>query len=414
VKETWRRILFLNILVNGIAGAVWLDQSSLYGLLLLPLALLQAVAAFWGLRKNRLPVLRLTVWATLAVEVSGLFLRPHSDDPNTALGSVLGLIVVGFGLATLRQLSNRSARLIAAATPADVNPFIGASPPHVVRKLSHELRDLLRFEPTRALATPGALATSIAFSFGIIWLSWNLFYYRQDIIDLHDDARTSPLTNIVGTFLKSDLIGVLTRDTYPLQLFLFAALVLLTPFLSLMLASDQTANDIHSHNTRFILQRFSRPALFFGRALSSSLMWLLQVAPMTFLCSLLLGLSDPTGFGVEHVSYALWTAALISVYALPFIALMAAINTFATSGMVAFFIACGYWVLILMGEGAWGVMRSSSMDDFGPAGLLFPTSFKYWLLSAQLSQVFSAFGVFAAQAVAYLGIGWVLFKRRDV
>jgi ABC-type transport system involved in multi-copper enzyme maturation permease subunit len=415
VRDTWRRLLWLNILVNGFAGAIYLaEDGPLYGALLLPLAALQGVAAFWALPRGKQPLLRLTIVATLLVEVVVLGLRPDSGNPSSALGAILGLLVVGLGVVTLRQLSGRSARLIAEALPSDMDPAIGSPPAPSARGWAHEVRDLLRFEPTRLLATPGALITSIAFSFGIIWLTWNLIYYKDDIIGVHEDARLSMVMELIQAFFRSELLDVLQRDVFPLQLLLMAGLVLMTPLLAMLLAADQTANDTHNRNARFILQRFSRRALYGGRALGGALSWLAQVSALTLLCSLALGFADPKGFDAHHVTYALWTAAVVSLYAVPFVALMAAFNAAVGRAMVAFSMGIGFWILVLLGDGAWLVMMHAEEEAFGPAGVLFPTAFKYWLLSADTGKVASALGVFAAQSVLYLSVGWVLFKRRDV
>lgn len=387
------------------------EKAPIYGAALLILGVLQLVTATWGLRHRHIPLIAGTIAATVGIEALGFFERPDSDHPGLILGTIFGLVTAGLGAATLRQLRGASANLVAPSLPVGLDPYLGSPPPRPPRNLPSEIAALLRFEPTRALATPGIVATAIATATGIVWASWTLVYYRKDILNVSDDLRDNPLIQIVREFFNSDLINLLFERSFILQSALLAVGLMATPFLALFWCTDQTANDAHTHNMRFLLQRFDRRGLYFGRALSVTLGWWLLVWPLTFGASLLLASFDPKGFGSDHLMFALKTATLMGVYGTPFAAIMAAVNAMVSRPALAFSLTLGYWMLIGLGA---SLVENVMNKDADWISALFPTQFKGLLISPHLNDVLLGGGALALQAAVYLALGWVIFKRRDV
>ena len=222
-----------------------------------------------------------------------------------------------------------------------------------------------------------------------------------------------PLYEAVAWFtdLPNDEIATLFSDHPPHLLAFFAAALWLVPALTYVTGFDQTATDIRSRYLRFLLLRVDRTTIYVGRALTTLIVIGVGYAlALLLLAWLMLGVEGGLG-GAVGIAYLgrVWLCVLL--FTLPFVMLLAWTNTLTGHPYMALALAIGLqfglWVTSAIG----GWMEIGALEY---AQQLFPTAYKYNLLSDDLE----LFGTGALHqlglAAAFAALGWRSFGRRDV
>lgn len=182
------------------------------------------------------------------------------------------------------------------------------------------------------------------------------------------------------------------------------------PWIAMLVAADQLAADIGRRHIRFLLPRVSRRSLYFARAFGAWLAWVVFLAITVPIVGVILGALDPDTGILEGILYSFRILVILALYGMPFVALMAFINTFVSQAFLAYLLATGIWLVVAM-----LAFAASLIDEsYAVIAWLMPTAAKFALMAAELDRILPAVGALLAYTVVYLGIGDWIFQRRDV
>lgn len=205
----------------------------------------------------------------------------------------------------------------------------------------------------------------------------------------------------------SALQDLMTKAPPVLVAFSFCAMVF-APLLSIFGSFDQTAGDMSNKHIRYLLIRTDRTSLYVGKTLGAFLV--LTLANL-LLGLVLFGLSlaggAPLGAALFH---SLRIAAMLSIFALPFVSLMGLANAMTGHNALSLLVALAYYfiVWVFSSIGSW------INPKFEYVSYLFPTALKYQLMSDQLGDIAAALGQQFACTAAFFALGLFIFRRRDV
>jgi ABC-type transport system involved in multi-copper enzyme maturation permease subunit len=282
--------------------------------------------------------------------------------------------------------------------------------------VSGDLSRILAFEPIRARTNPVII---LAVVFGLLYFVMLTLYLGRLAEPIADLARQ--INSPGGQDIQAVLIAILDWATDGLALellsdrppvlgmfFIFAMFG--TPWIAMLVAADQLASDIGRRHIRFLLPRASRRDLYFGRALGAWLAWVVLLAVSLPVIGLILGALDPDTALGEGFLYSLRMLVILAFYGMPFVALMALINTFVAQAFLAYMLATGIWLVVAM-----LAFAASLIDEsYAMIAWLLPTGTKYALMSTEWTNVLPAAGALLVYVVVYLVLGDRIFQRRDV
>ena len=285
--------------------------------------------------------------------------------------------------------------------------------------MTGEIRRILSFEPARAKNNPVIILAVVSAALYFIVIGIYLGRAADEINGAFSEFRQ---VAEVG-FQESDvpIIGWLRDATDPalqalfvghsplLAIFFWLAL-LGAPWLVMLVASDQTASELSKRHIRFILPRVTRRGLFMARLLSSWIVWAAISSISLFLVGIvLMQIGDGENSDSDYILMfrMIW---ILAIYGIPFIALMAFINTFISNAFLSYLLATGSWSIFwVLGEvGSWvhGGFRFFSY--------LIPTAVKYPLLSEDPQRFLTGVGGVAGYSLVFIFFGVLIFSRRDV
>lgn len=282
--------------------------------------------------------------------------------------------------------------------------------------MSSELSRILRFEPYRACRNPVII---LAWVFGLLYFALLTLYLGRLAGPIAELARH--IGNPGGQDIQALLIALLDWATDGLALkllsdrppvlgmfFIFA--IVGTPWIAMLVAADQLASDIGRKHIRFLLPRASRRGLYLARALGAWLTWVVLLAACVPLVGLILGALDPDTSVIAGLLYSLRILLVLAVYGLPWVALMAVVNTFVAQAFLAYMLATGIWTVVAMLAFAASLMNKS----YAAIAWVLPAGTKYALMDADWSQVLAAAGLLLVYTAVYLAIGDWIIRRRDL
>lgn len=176
-----------------------------------------------------------------------------------------------------------------------------------------------QFELTRLFLTKRGIILLAAFA--IVW-----FFILKNLVLESVDMFNDPQTlEMVSSFLGINL-NYLSQWPYAELAVYWLISILIFPYITILMTSDQTASDAKRGTMRFLLLRTSRNELLLGRFIGQ-LIIMFSLIGLTVIPTLVMGM-------VREPSYVLTTVPqLISVYSvlllscLPFIAFMALLNS---------------------------------------------------------------------------------------
>jgi len=274
---------------------------------------------------------------------------------------------------------------------------------------------VIGFELRRMLTGPRGVVTVLAtlVSLGATIIpSQGLF---EQVRDLKADAigvdPLKPAYGVIAEWTELSLaeVAALFND-YPAHFVaFFAALLWMVPILAYIIGYDQTATDIRARNLRFQLLRVNRATLLLGRALASlSLLGLIYATTLAIFLAVMSSEEGGIG-GVTGLMYCIriWLCAIL--FTLPLVALLSWTNVLTGGPRMALASAIGLQMTVAFVSWKW-----SDVPVLQDADLLFPTLYKYNLLSDDFA-VFQLGGAHLLGLTAvFAALAWFTFRRRDV
>ena len=198
-------------------------------------------------------------------------------------------------------------------------------------------------------------------------------------------------------------------ESYPPQLIAyFAALLGVVPILVYICGYDQTASDMGRRHFRYLLLRVDRVSLLLGRALAVLVLlgfiYALAAAALVAVLSTMEGAIDAVGL---LYLLRIWLCAL--VFTLPLVALLAWTNALTASPRVALAMAIAFQLALTFIGWQWDEV--TLLKD---APMLFPTAFKYHLLSDDFGFLQVALAHQVGLTLLFSALAWVAFRRKDI
>jgi ABC-type transport system involved in multi-copper enzyme maturation permease subunit len=276
---------------------------------------------------------------------------------------------------------------------------------------------VIGFELKRMLVGPRGVLTLLAMLVTLVPTCFWVQRLSEELVRLQQDAvGAAVLRPVYGpiawfTDLPDTEIEVLFRDHPPHLVAFFAVCIWFVPMLSYITGFDQTATDIRSRHLRFLLLRVDRATLLLGRALAVLLILATGYALTIGLLIALMIASDGGMGGVSEVVFLVRIWLCLVLFSVPMVALLSWTNTLTGHPYLAFAAAVGLqfgvWVLGLVGQ--W-----QEVSLFESAPLLFPTAYKYNLLSDDPELLQVVLTQQLALTMAFAALAWFAFRRRDV
>ena len=276
---------------------------------------------------------------------------------------------------------------------------------------------VVAFELKRLLVGPRGVLVLLAMLVSLVPTCFWVRRLAEELAELKADAMgippLSPVYEPIAWFteLPDEEIATLFQDHPPHLLAFFAACLWLVPALTYITGFDQTATDIRSRHLRYLLLRVNRGTLLLGRALATVIILALGYAlTIGLLVALMSDMEGGLG-GAAGGFYLFRIWLCLVFFTLPLVALLAWTNTLTGHPYMAFALAVGLhfglWVLGLIGQ--W-----QELSWLEQAPLLFPTEFRYNLLSDEWASLQTAIVHQLALVAAFAFLAWASFRRRDV
>ena len=232
--------------------------------------------------------------------------------------------------------------------------------------------DVTRFESVRIRHRKGALflfaavigAFALAAKAGV-WL-------HGKFLDQGASAGALEATAAAVLDYPAHLPPVLAGCLYAAALFL--------PGIVIILASDQTATDLRERHAPFILARVSATDFFFGRLLGATLIWAAVVGVSSVVAALVMVWESHTIGILETITGVAHIALVLTLYGLPYIALMSLGNVVTQSPMGSM---VGIFCLLI--AVTWITAASESVGPWLQyADMLYPSHWRPMLLSGDV------------------------------
>ena len=182
------------------------------------------------------------------------------------------------------------------------------------------------------------------------------------------------------------------------------------PPLCLLLAFIQVGGYLHRKSIRYILPKTGRLELYLGLFLSNLKFFTVVSGVVTLVVTLgwvLVGRDLST---VTVLAYSLRIFLALWLSSVPLIAFMAMMAAFVGSPIGTFFLGVGAYLLLdIIG---FFMVRQSEYANI--VFYLLPLNAKYWFAHQGVGPFLGATVVMLAYTVAYLALGWLFLRRRNV
>lgn len=273
------------------------------------------------------------------------------------------------------------------------------------------VREILMFEPTRAKSNPILILGAVFLLFFFGWISWYIWDNAQEIERIADlPKEQSPLTLLKSFSTGGEIVQELVANHSPFLSLFFLLSIWGTPWFVMLIASDQISSDLGRKHLRFLLTRTSRWDLYFARALGSWLEWTILVGLLATIISIVLTMKETEPQVADNVVFTARIILTLSVYGLPFIAMMAFFNTFIPNPFLVYLMGIGIWLLV-------GIISSVFKwinETAAYLQYLMPSAVKYPLMAEEpMSFIAGIAGAIGYTLVFFLLGAWI-FQARDV
>ncbi|WP_146157224.1 ABC transporter permease [Enhygromyxa salina] len=239
---------------------------------------------------------------------------------------------------------------------------------------------IARFEIVRHLRSRHAIVAGLLLIAFCGFGAYELAQFADKLAEL--DRDLGPALDMIAGMVESltdlPVIGIrgLLREHPPVLVALFALVMLFMPLLCIILTYDQTATDIETRHVRYLLFRSDRVSIYLGKAAGALVLVSLAIALVLLIFGVFLGVRSSALEGLEGVVYLgrIWLTA--SLYAVPFVALLALSSALfgrARRALTATFL---YWFAV----GTLSGLLSLANDGFERLSYLFPSVGRFSLL----------------------------------
>ena len=242
--------------------------------------------------------------------------------------------------------------------------------------------------------------------FGIFWF-WVLYKLSGGGAQWLAD----PQGNVVVAWLFDlELAQTLFLERPPTLSLYFLLAMSSIPAFVLAAASDQTANDIGSRYLRFLIPRCNRLEVYIARFLGVVVLIAAAFSIVTLAAAFISARVDQNS-PVEVYSYAVQIAAVLIIYALPFVAIMSLCSASVGSAGLSALIGLSFYTLttVLI---SFISIRWTEVSDV--LRYLLPSHTKSQLLTLSSGGLVAAGLAIPVYVITYAGAGWLIFKRRDI
>ena len=280
---------------------------------------------------------------------------------------------------------------------------------------------ITRFELRRLRTSAPGVLFLVFFGCGYLWLGIKILGWKEALdaiegasLPLGLAPEENPIFMALGWLmgLEATALWEIFVAYPPVLTIIFAVTIFVTPFLTLILAMDQTGSDISRRHLRYLSVRTSRRALYVGKTAAVTIYWAGTLALTMGILYAICVFGDLLGETPISESVLFMGRLYLSVVVLglPFIALAGAASALtghpALGGLTTF----GLWIVVALMS--WGL----GMQAEGLANIeyLFPTAMKFELMATETTTVLAALVHQLGYAVVLFVLGVSLFTRRDI
>lgn len=191
---------------------------------------------------------------------------------------------------------------------------------------------------------------------------------------------------------------------------IFVIMLFGLPFLVPLGAFNQTAGEIGNRGLRYLLLRTERANIFFGRMLATMLFVVLVLALTIAMIGLYVGIRLDLYPAAEVFGWSLYGFAVLSVLALPYVALCAWVSASSESAGGSL-VMCELVIGGVLLVGLWGGAR---MDYVGWLEYALPWGIQNYLFAPDVGQVLLAVAACLGYSAVFAGLGYREFASRDL
>jgi ABC-type transport system involved in multi-copper enzyme maturation permease subunit len=191
---------------------------------------------------------------------------------------------------------------------------------------------------------------------------------------------------------------------------IFVILLFGLPFLLPFGAFNQTAGEIGSRGLRYLLLRTERANIFFGRMLATLLFTALVLGLTVATIALYVGLRLELYPAADVLGWSLYGFVVLTVLALPYIALCAWISA-ANESAMASLVTCELVVGGVLLVALWGGAHN---EYLGWCRYALPWGLQTRLFAPDIGQVLLAIAACLGYAAVFTALGYRKFTRRDL
>lgn len=263
------------------------------------------------------------------------------------------------------------------------------------------LKELTLFDFYYSLANLKSLAFIIPY-----FLFWYLVF--DNVTQLAIEWIHSAQGLFIASYVTEDQLLIerlFIERPATLSLYLLISITI-TPLFILLAANNQYSSDASRGAFRFILMRATRIELYFSRIMAVSLLVLICLFITSIWASVQAYINSEDEIQAI-LFYGLQTLFLLSFYSLPFIVFMSFVSAFTRTAFGCLFAGMMLYVLLIL-------FSFLLKDDFSYSAYLIPSGIKKTVIDVNTQNILLSISVLCSYTLVYFGLGWFIFKRRDM
>lgn len=261
---------------------------------------------------------------------------------------------------------------------------------------------ITRYEFTRSISNGRGILFLSFYALFWFWLLWKLSAGGAAWIG---SADGSMLTRWV---IGQQLVSLV--ESYPPTLVVYYWLALIfVPFFVMWGACDQIATDLGSKHIRFLIPRCGRFEIYMGRFLGTLFFIILAEMIIGIVAALISFNVDGQDVSVV-LFYMLRVNISIALYSIPFVALMSLLSAMTASATISALVGInGYliWQMVIS-------VMALNWDNAKTGNMLFPSVLRESLTVIDVSEMMTNHAFLMIYIGLYFGLGWLMFRSRDV
>lgn len=263
------------------------------------------------------------------------------------------------------------------------------------------LKELTLFDFFYSLANLKSLAFIIPY-----FLFWYIVF--DNVTQLAVEWIHSAQGLFIASYVTEDQLLIerlFVERPATLSLYLLIS-VTITPLFILLAANNQYSSDASRGAFRFILTRATRTELYFSRFFAVGILVLICLFITSFWASLQAYVNGEDEI-LKILFYGTQTFILISFYSLPFIAFMSVVSALTRTAFGCLFTGIMLYVLLI-------ILSLILKEDFSYSVYFIPSGLKHTVIDVNTENLLISIAALFCYGFIYLGLGWFIFKRRDM